>query len=87
MTGTRTGKTINLRIVDSVPRTYVRGFGALPFGETRHIHPRTHMQDVLSFDLEALDRWYGVNDLDPWKIETSGESHPAAASIEKQTPN
>ncbi len=27
--------------VNPVPRTYVRGFGALPFGEVRNIHPRT----------------------------------------------
>ncbi len=25
--------------VNPVPRTYVRGFGALPFGEVRNIHP------------------------------------------------
>ncbi len=24
-------------------------------------HPWTYVQGVLSFDLEALDRWYGVN--------------------------
>ncbi len=24
-------------------------------------HPRTYVRGVLSFDLEALDRWYGVN--------------------------
>ncbi len=23
-------------------------------------HPRAYVQGVLSFDLEALDRWYGV---------------------------
>ncbi len=32
-----------------------------PFGDVRNIHPRTHVRGVLSFDLEALDRWYGVN--------------------------
>ena len=37
--------------VNPVPRTYVRGFGALPFGEVRNIHPRTHVRGVL---------WYGV---------------------------
>jgi len=38
--------------VNPVPRTYVRGFGALPFGEVRNIHPRTHVRSVL---------WFGVN--------------------------
>ena len=38
--------------VNPVPRTYVRGFGALPFGASHNIHPRTHVRGVL---------WYGVN--------------------------
>ena len=37
--------------MNPVPRTYVRGFGALPFGEVQNIHPRTHVRGVL---------WYGV---------------------------
>jgi len=41
-------------VVNPVPRTYVRGFGALPFGEVRNIHPRTHVRSVL---------WFGVNKL------------------------
>ena len=46
--------------VNPVPRTYVRGFGALPLQGGRNIHPRAYARGVLSFDLEALDRWYGV---------------------------
>ncbi len=55
-----------------VPRTYVHGFGTLPFGKFHNIHPRTHVRGVLSFDLpvrqahgpeahegEAPDRWAG----------------------------
>ena len=42
--------------VNPVPRTYVRGFGALPFGEVQNIHPRTHVRGVL---------WYGVNNEKP----------------------
>ncbi len=45
-------KCIGIYAVNPVPRTYVRGFGALPFGEVRNIHPRTHARGVL---------WYGVN--------------------------
>ena len=41
--------------MNPVPRTYVRGSGALPFGEVQNIHPRTHVRGVL---------WYGVNYLD-----------------------
>ena len=37
--------------VNPVPRTCLRGFGALPFGELQNIHPRTHVRSVL---------WYGV---------------------------
>ncbi len=38
--------------VNPVPRTYVPGFGALPFGEFHNILPRTHVRRLL---------WYGVN--------------------------
>ncbi len=38
--------------VNPVPRTYVRGFGALPSREVQYIHPRAHARGVL---------WYGVN--------------------------
>jgi len=49
------------RAVNPVPRTYFRGFGALPLQGGRNIHPRAYARGVLSFDLEALDTWYGVN--------------------------
>jgi len=32
----------------------------LALRELQNIHPCTYVQGVLSFDLEALDRWYGV---------------------------
>jgi hypothetical protein len=38
--------------VNPVPRTYVRGFGALPLQGVQNIHPRAHARGVL---------WYGVN--------------------------
>ena len=44
-------------LVNPVPRTYVRGFGAMPFGEVQNIHPRTHVRGVL---------WYGVNRAEDW---------------------
>ncbi len=37
--------------VNPVPRTYVRGFGALPLQGGRNIHPRDYARGVL---------WYGV---------------------------
>ncbi len=37
--------------VNPVPRTYVRGFGALPLQGGRNIHPRAYAWGVL---------WYGV---------------------------
>ncbi len=37
--------------VNPVPRTYVRGFGALPLQGSRNIHPRAYARGVL---------WYGV---------------------------
>jgi hypothetical protein len=37
--------------VNPVPRTYVRGFGALPLAGVQNIHPRAHARGVL---------WYGV---------------------------
>ncbi len=33
----------------------------LALRELQNIHPCTYVQGVLSFDIEALDRWYGVN--------------------------
>ena len=41
-------------LVNPVPRTYVRGFGALPFGEVQNIHPRTHVRGVLWYGVKAL---------------------------------
>ncbi len=41
-------------VVHPVPRTYARGFGALPFGEVRNIHPRTHVRSVLWFGVKLL---------------------------------
>ena len=38
-------------IVNPVPRTYVRDFGALPLQGVQNIHPRAHARGVL---------WYGV---------------------------
>jgi len=38
--------------VNPVPRTYVRGIGALPSRGVQNIHPRAHARGVL---------WYGVN--------------------------
>jgi hypothetical protein len=38
--------------VNPVPRTYVRGFGALPLQGGRNTHPRAYARGVL---------WYGVN--------------------------
>ena len=59
--------------VNPEPRTYIRGFGPLPWHDVTSIHPRAHAIGLLSFDLpvrqaqgpealegEALDRWVGV---------------------------
>ncbi|MFB3121222.1 MAG: hypothetical protein ACE10H_03390 [Candidatus Binatia bacterium] len=40
-------------VVNPVPRTYIRGFGALPLQGGRNIHPRAYARGVL---------WYGVNE-------------------------
>ncbi len=42
---------LNDKIVNPVPRTYVRGFGALPLQGVLNIHPRAYARGVL---------WYGV---------------------------
>ncbi len=47
----REANRLVLEGVNPVPRTYVRGSGALAFGEVQNIHPSTHAQGVL---------WYGV---------------------------
>ena len=42
---------LETRRVNPVPRTCVRGFGALPAEKVQNIHPRTWVRGVL---------WYGV---------------------------
>ncbi len=49
-------------LVNPVPRTYVLGFGELPFKGIRNIHSRTHDWGVL---------WFGVNvakDIFAWRF-------------------
>ncbi len=46
--------------VNPEPRTYVGGFWPLPLHDVTSISPRAHARALLSLDLEALDRWYGV---------------------------
>jgi len=46
--------------VDPVPPTYVRGFGALPFGEIRNIHPVPIGLDGAKFFVEQRS-WNGVH--------------------------
>ena len=49
--------------VNPEPRTYVGGFWPLPLHDVTSIPPRAHAPALLSLDLEALDRWYGVKGL------------------------
>ncbi|MCZ6561949.1 MAG: hypothetical protein O6948_03340 [Deltaproteobacteria bacterium] len=47
-------------VVNPVPRTYIRGFGALPLQGGRNIHPRAYARGVL---------WYGVNEYNYMSLE------------------
>ena len=46
--------------VNPVPRTYVPGFGALPFGKVQNIHPRAYARGVLWYGVKAA-LWRGLN--------------------------
>ena len=46
-----------------VPRTYVRGFAARPFGVVQNIHSHTHVRGAL---------WYGANGVCAFSLEESG---------------
>ncbi|MCZ6563638.1 MAG: hypothetical protein O6948_12075 [Deltaproteobacteria bacterium] len=45
--------------VNPVPRTYVRGFGALPLQAGRNIHPRTYARGVKWYEVKAA-LWRGL---------------------------
>ena len=51
---------ISLGRVDPVPPTYIRGFGVLPFGEIRNIHPVPIGLDGAKFFVEQRS-WNGVH--------------------------
>ncbi len=50
-----------LQNIHPVPTVLDRGRIVLSRRSWTGVHPCTYAQGVLSFDLEALDRWYGVN--------------------------